>query len=58
MFPGMIMPETTVCLCKTKKEPGKSASLAVNVLVNLPEPTAMVSANFIWQDWTQKGRGL
>jgi len=56
MLPGTIMPETAVCLCRTIKEPGNAASLAVNVLVNLSEPTATVSARSLWQASGTKGR--
>lgn len=58
MFPGMIVPETAVCLRRTVKEPGNATSLAVNVLVNLLEPTAMVSACSFWQASNPKGRSL
>lgn len=56
MFPDVIMPETAVCLCRTVKEPGNAASLAANVLVNLLEPTATVSAHSLWQASDAKGR--
>lgn len=56
MFLGMIMPETAVSLCRTVKEPGNAASLAENVLVNLLEPTATVSARSLWQASDPKGK--
>lgn len=55
MFPGMIMPETAVWLCRTVKEPGNATSQARNILVSLLEPTATISARSLWQASDPKG---